>query len=138
MTWRCSSMMMMGVLLTAGACGNEPTGEDHATPAAAKLFGPIGQELTPAVSLARGQTIRIEVKFYADDGALITGLEDEHSAALTFAPGALATVASVTGQKFFFDVTAANVAGTGQLSVGWGHTPSTSELTFGPFTVTIP
>lgn len=131
--------IMMGLVTATVACGgNEPTAEDHGTPASAKLFGPAGQELTPSIGFTRGQTVRVEVRFYAADGDPITGLEHEHGTALTFIPTAIATVAGVAGQKFFFDVTPANAAATGQLSIGFGHGTSTSEQTFGPYPVLVP
>lgn len=133
--WK-SILPVAAMALATGCSSEEP--EDHDTPTAAKLYGPGSQELTPNVALARGQTIRIEVRFYADDGDQITGLEDEHATALTFSPATLATAGSVSGQPFFFDVVAQNAAGTGTVSVGFGHGSNTTEKTFGPFPVAIP
>ena len=87
--------------------------------------------------LARGQTVRIEVRFYHDDGDLLTGIED-HFAGLSFAPSALATVVRVAGTNYSFDVTAQNAAGSGTASVGYGHDAAADELSFGPFQVTVP
>ncbi|MEZ4455284.1 MAG: hypothetical protein R2882_01855 [Gemmatimonadales bacterium] len=125
------------VLLAGSACGTEPDPEAGHTPASAKLFNASGTEMTPALTLAAGATVRLEVRFYADDGDQITGLEAEHSAGLTFAPEALASAAPVAGQKFFFDVTAQAGAGTGTVSIGYGHGTDTDEESFGPFTVTV-
>jgi hypothetical protein len=116
-------------------CGNETAPEDH-TPATAKLFV-AGQEITPSLSLTRGQTVRVEVRFYHDDGDRITGIED-HFAGLSFSPSALATVVRVTGTNFSFDVTVQNAAGSGTVSVGYGHDSAADELSFGPFQVTVP
>ena len=133
MTAKLSFLVVAAVL---AACGSETAPEDH-TPASAKLFA-AGQELTPNLVLTRGQTVRIEVRFYHTDGAQITGIETAHFAALAFSPATLATVAPVAGQHFFFDVTAQNAAGSGTVSVGYGHDAAADELTFGPFQVTVP
>lgn len=127
------------IVFLAAACGGDEAGPEAGhTPAAAKLFGPNGAELTPNVTLAQGQTVRIEVRFFAADGDQITGIETEHYSSLTFAPGTLATAAAVAGQHFFWDVTAASTAGGGSVSVGYGHDVDADELTFGPFAVTVP
>ena len=125
-------------LVGAVACDStEVSSHDH-TPVSAKLFIAGGQELTPNVQLARGATVLVEVRFFDAGGALITGLEPDHATAVTFTPATLATVAPVTGHKFHFDVTAQNAAGSGTVRLGYGHGTSTSELSFGPFPVTIP
>lgn len=49
-----------------------------------------------------------------------------------------ATVASVSGQRFFCDVTAQNTAGTGQVRLDFGHDAAADEASFGPFSVSIP
>lgn len=134
MTAKLSFLFAAAAVLTA--CGSETAPEDH-TPASAKLFV-AGQEITPSLSLTRGQTVRVEVRFYHDDGDQITGIETEHFAGLTFSPAALATVTPVTGQHFFFDVTVQNAAGSGTVSVGYGHDSAADELSFGPFQVTVP
>lgn len=134
---RRSALLLLSLLATQVACGgDETTPEDH-MPSSAQLFGPAG-ELTPNLALPRGEAIRIEVRFYDDAGDLIDGLEPEHGAALTFAPASLASVAEVSGRTMAFDVTAPNAAGTGTVQVGFGHGTDRSELTFGPFAVTVP
>ena len=115
---------LLAATVAAIACGSETEPEGH-TPAAAKLFV-AGQEITPNLVLARGQTVRIEVRFYHDDGDLITGIED-HFAGLSFAPSALATVVRVAGTNFSFDVTAQNAAGSGTASVGYGRDAAADE-----------
>ena len=125
-------------LTVSSACSKDETGPDEHTPISAKLFGPAGQELTPSVQLARGQTIRVEIRFYNANAALETGLEAEHYAAVVFTPAVLVTVAGVSGQRFFFDVTAQNAAGTGQVQLNFGHDAAADEASFGPFTVSVP
>lgn len=118
------------------ACGDETAPEEGHMPVDAALFVR-GTDVTTGVTIAAGQTARIEVRFLADDGDVITGLEDEHFASLTFAPASLATVAAVSGEPFLFDVTAQATAGTGTVSVGFGHDEEADEDTFGPFDVTV-
>jgi hypothetical protein len=129
--------ILIAALAAATACGGEETApENHAEPASAKLFVQ-DTEVTPSLTLMAGQTVRIEVRYYADDGDLITGLEIEHYAGLTFSPATLATTAAVSGQRFFLDVTAQATPGTGTVMVGWGHDELADELSFGPFDVTV-
>ena len=136
---RLKLMAAAALLLFAGGCSDDETApEEGHTPASARLFGPTGTELTPAFTLAQGQTLRIEIRYYAADGDLITGIESEHYSRLTFTPGTLVTVAAVSGQRFFWDVTAATAAGGGSIMVGYGHDAEADEHTFGPFGVTVP
>ena len=119
------------------ACSGDETAPVHNTPVDARLYVQ-GAEVTPHITLAAAQTVRIEVRFVDADGDEIAGIETEHYAALTFSPASLATVAPVTGQRFFFDVTAQGAGGaTGTVSVGYGHDDLADEDTFGPFDVTI-
>jgi hypothetical protein len=126
---------LLAATVAAIACGSETEPEDH-TPASARLFVS-GQEITPNLVLTRGQTVRIEVRFYHDEGDLITGIED-HFAGLNFAPSVLAAVVRVAGTNFSFDVTAQTAAGSGTASVGYGHDAAADERSFGPFQVTVP
>lgn len=96
-----------------------------------------GAELTPNVTLARGQVVRVEIRFYDDAGARETDIESDHFAALTFAPGTLATPVVVAGKRFTFDLTVPNAAGTGSVTVRFGHDAATDEASFGPFPVTV-
>lgn len=135
--------MLATMLLVLGttafsACSSDEAGPDEHTPSSARLFGPTGQELTPAVQLARGQTVRVEVRFYDSNGALEAGLDADHYAAVVFTPGTLATVTAVAGQRFVFDVTAQNAGGSGQVQLNFGHDAAADEASFGPFAVTVP
>ena len=80
--------------------------------------------------------VRVEVRFI-HDGEVITGIEGEHHAGLTFTPGTLATVASVTDHNFQKDVTGQATPGAGSVSVGYGHDEAADELSFGPFDVIV-
>jgi hypothetical protein len=131
------ALLVIGLAALSSCDSTEESVHGH-TPASAKLFLAGGQELTPNVQLARGAAVLVEVRFYAANGDLITGLETEHATAVTFSPSALATVVPVAGHRFHFDVTVQNAAGTGTVTLGYGHGTNTSELTFGPFPVTIP
>lgn len=132
-----NAFLAVSLAATAACDSTEETSHGH-TPASARLFSVGGPEFTPNVQLVRGGLHLFEVRFYDAGGTLITGLEADHATSLTFSPATLATVTPVTGHKFYFDVTAQNAAGTGTVAVGYGHGTSTSELSFGPFTVTIP
>ena len=85
---------------------------DEHVPHSAKLFGPTGTELTPDI-------------------------ESDHYASLTFAPGTPGTVRAVAGKRFTLDVTTQNAAGTGSVTVGFGHDVQADEASFGPFAVTV-
>ena len=119
-------------------CSSNEAGPDEHVPHSAKLYGPTGAELTPVVALTRGQTLRVAIRFFDEQGTQETDIEADHYALLTFAPGTLATAAPVAGKRFTFDVTTPNAAGTGSVTVGFGHDAAADEASFGPFTVTIP
>jgi len=121
-----------------GGCSSDEAAApyDH-TPASAKLFVN-DVDVTANLILPAGAVTRVEVRFYHDDGDEITGTEADHYAALTFTAPALATPAAVVGHHFQFDVTAQAVAGTGTVTVGWGHEPAADDLSFGPTAVTVP
>lgn len=133
-----SRSLMLAALVALVGCGDEEMGpaEGH-TPADVALFVVGGAELTPDVTLAAGETVRIEARFLAHDGDVITGIEGGHFASFTFTPATLATVTEVAGRTFAFDVTAQATAGAGSVTVGYGHDEEADELSFGPFTVTV-
>ncbi len=132
---RSLSLAGLALLVAVAGCSTEPAAEDH-TPASARLFSG-STELTPTVTLAPGVTTRIEIHFYHDTGEEITGIEDVHFASLTFSPSTLATVTAVSGHHFQFDVTPQGSAGTGTVTVGFGHDELADELSLGPFSVTV-
>lgn len=122
---------VVGLLLTVAGCGgDEATSHGH-VPHSVKVFdGAV--ELTEPVQLTTSQSLRVEVKFYAEDGDELVGLDADHVAAVTFTPVGLATAVVVAGEPFQFDVTASATAATGTFTVGWGH-DAPDDLTFGPF-----
>ena len=126
----------LGAALVLGACSSdEATGHGH-TPHEAKLF--VGAtELTAPYQLDAGQTVRVEIKFYDHDGAELVGLDADHFSAIVFSPNTLATVAAVAGEPFQWDVTAQAAAGSGTVSVNWGHDAAADDLSFGPFNVDV-
>jgi len=93
-----------------------------------------GTDVSDGLVLPAGETVRVEVRFI-HDGEFITGIEGEHHAGLTFAPGTLAIVASVADHNFQKDVTGQSSPGTGEVRVGYGHDEAADELSFGPFPV---
>jgi hypothetical protein len=118
------------------ACNSEEVTGGHGTPVDAQ-FVVGGAAATPGLTLAAGQTVRVEIELLDADGEHIHDLEDGHFASLSFSPSGLATVAAVTGEPFMFDVTAQATAGTGTVAVGYGHDVAADEDSFGPFTVTV-
>ena len=126
--------LFSAALLGLVACGAEEATGGH-TPVDVALFV-AGAEVT-SLTLAAGQTTTVEVRFLDHDGEVIEGIEDGHFAALTFAPATLATTAYATGRHFVLEVTAQATAGTGTVSVGYGHEEDADELSFGPFDVTV-
>lgn len=129
----------LALTATMGACSDDPAApaEESHTPASVKLF--INDvDVTASLVLPAGAVTRVEVRYYADDGDLITGIEDHHHTALVFTPATLATTADVVDFNFRQDVTAQPGAGTGTVMVGYGHDAAADELTFGPFPVTVP
>jgi hypothetical protein len=123
--------------LALAACGGDeaPPEEGH-HPHSAVLFI-AGNEVTNALVLPAGETVRIEIRFFDDGGDEITGIEAEHFAALTFDPTTLATTQDVDGQHFQKDVTAQGDIGAGNYTVGYGHDEAADEESFGPFPVTV-
>ncbi len=125
--------------IAMGACreADEITGEETHTPVMARLYAN-GEELTPNVSLTRGQTLRIEVRFFAAGGDYISGIEADHFAKLTFNAATLASATDVPDLRFFkYVVSQASAGTTGTVSVGYGHRAAADEHRFGPFQVTI-
>lgn len=133
--FRRHAVLLLGAFLSVAACSSEESNAPHGhTPHSAKIFDG-ATELTPPFQLTAAQTVRLEVKFYAEDGDELVGLDASHVAGLTFSPTNLVTVAGVTGEPFQFDVTG-GTAGSGTVTVGWGH-DAPDELTFGPFNVDV-
>jgi len=115
---------VVGIFLAAAACGSDEATSHGHVPHTVKVFdGAV--ELTEPVQLTTSQAIRVEVKFYAEDGDELVGLDADHVAAVTFMPAGLATAVVVAGEPFQFDVTAGATAGSGTFTVGWGTTRRT-------------
>lgn len=131
---RLSLVIATAILL---ACGGDESGpEEGHTPADAALFVG-GVDVTDALLLPAGGTLRVEVRFLDDEGEVITGIDEDHNTALVFTPSGLATTASMDGENFQKDVTAQAGVGTGTVTVGYGHDEEADELSFGPFAVTV-
>ena len=132
--FRCTTLLLAA--LAFAACGDDETApEEGHTPVNAALFVN-GVDVGDVLVLAPGEPVRVEVRFLNDQGEVITGIEDEHFAGLTFTPATLATVADVADHHFQKDVTG-QAAGTGSVRVGYGHDEAADELDFGPFEVTV-
>ncbi len=131
---RLFAFLVVAFVAVAACNGDEATSHGH-TPHSVKVFDGV-TELSEPYQLTASQTLRVEVRFYAEDGEELVGLDADHVAGLTFAPVGLATVAAVAGEPFQFDVTAQAAAGSGTLTVGYGH-DAPDDLTFGPFDVDV-
>lgn len=119
------------------ACGGDETApEEGHTPASAAVFVG-GIDVTGALVLPAGETVRVEVRFFNDHGEEIAGIDATHFASLTFTPGTLATVADVDGEHFQKDVAGGAEAGTGTYTVGYGHDEAADELSFGPYDASV-
>ena len=68
---------------------------------------------------------------------VITGIDADHHAGLSFTPATLANVARVADHNFQKDVTGQATVGTGTVLVGYGHDEAADELSFGPFPVSV-
>ena len=80
------------------ACNSEEVTGGHGTPVDAQ-FVVGGAAATPGLTLAAGQTVRVEIELLDADGEHIHDLEDGHFASLSFSPSGLATVAAVTASR---------------------------------------
>ena len=130
------STAILLAMLAFAACGDDETApEEGHTPDDAALFVN-GTDVSDGLVLPAGEVVRVEVRFI-HDGEVITGIEGEHHAGLSFTPGSLATVASVADHIFQKDVTGQATPGAGEVRVGYGHDEAADELSFGPFPVTV-
>jgi hypothetical protein len=132
------SLAVMLLVLGFAACGDESPDENHDVPANARLFlngvdvsdpGPLG--------LGANQTVRVEVKFFNSADEEITGIEDEHFARVNVLPEGLVTVSNVEGENFQKDITAGAEGGTGTYTIGYGHTASADERSFGIYDIVV-
>jgi hypothetical protein len=130
------SLLLLSAVAAGAACESDEVTGGHGTPVGAQFV--VGSAAaTAGITIAAGQTVRVEVELLDADGEHIHGLEDGHFTSLTFSPAALATVAAVTGEPFMFDVTAQATAGSGTVMVGYGHDAAADEDAFGPYAVTV-
>ena len=93
-----STAILLAVLALA-ACGDDETApeEGHA-PDDATLFVN-GTDVSDGLVLPAGEVVRVEVRFL-HEGEVITGIEGEHHALLTFTPATLAIVHERDGSQF--------------------------------------
>ncbi len=132
------SFPVMLLVLGLVACGDESPDENHDVPHNGRLFlngvnvsepGPLG--------LGANQTVRVEVRFYNEADVEITGIDDEHFARVNVVPEGLVTVSAVQGENFQKDITAGPEGGTGTYTIGYGHTASADERTFGIYDIVV-
>jgi uncharacterized repeat protein (TIGR04052 family) len=121
------------------ACSSdESPSEGHGDPESVKLIDVAsGAELPVPYQLPSGATTRVEVQFFDADGELINDyIASDHYTDLVFSPGAFATQADVTGERFQRDVTVAGAVGsTAAVTIGYGHEVAADERVFGPYDV---
>ena len=135
MRWLSGPVSVALSVVALGCAGTELTGPDR--PAAAKLFGQSGQELTPNVAIPAARIIVAEIRFYRADGSVITGLEPNYSAIPRFDPALVASVGAIPGEKFKYELTGRSVGADGTMWIGFGAGSKTTDLMFGPFPVTV-
>ncbi len=123
--------------LALAACSDDeaPPEEGH-HPHSAALFV-AGTDVTDALILPSGETVRVEIKFFDDAGDEITGIEDEHFGVLTFSPTTLAATQDVDGHHFQKDVTGGAEITTGTYTINYGHDEAADEESFGPYPVSV-
>ena len=120
----------------AVACDSNETqpNEDH-TPVTYTIFVD-GVETAPPLTLAGGQTVRVQLKFFNAADEDLDDVESSHFGGLTFDPASLATVARVTDHNYQFDVTG-GTPGTGTVQVSYGHDEAPTSTRFEPVAVTV-
>jgi hypothetical protein len=130
-----STTILLAVLALA-SCGDDETApeEGHAPDDAALFVN--GTDVSDGLVLPAGEVVRVEVRFL-HEGEVITGIEGEHHALLTFTPATMAIVVSVADHNFQKDVTGQAQPVTGTVEVGYGHDEAADELSFGPIPVTV-
>jgi len=131
------SVTILLAALSLWACGGDETDpEEGHTPDDATLFVN-GIEVSDGLIIPAGEAVTVEVRFLDHDGQVITGIEDEHHAGLTFTPATLATVTDVPGHNFQKEVTGQSGPGAGTVTVGYGHDEAADELSFDPIPVSV-
>jgi hypothetical protein len=117
-----------GVLALVVACGGDETqpSEDH-TPVSYTIFAD-GSPVSSPYSLELGQTVLVRIEFQNAAGESLNDVESSHFAGLTFDPATLATAVRRADHHFQFDVTGES-AGTGTVTVSYGHSADADEVT---------
>jgi hypothetical protein len=95
------------------------------------------EAVTPPYSLPVGQTVVVRIHFLNADGESLDDVESSHFAGLTFQPAALASAERRADHHFQFNVTA-GTPGTGNVTVGFGHSDAADEVMFPPEAVIVP
>ena len=120
------------------ACGDEASPEEGHTPQDARLFlDGVDVSQPGPLTLIAGQTARVELKLFAEDGDEITGIESDHFTSVNIQPAGLATSQAVSGANFQKDLTAGAEPGRGTYTIGYGHDEAADELSFGPYEIVV-
>jgi hypothetical protein len=118
-----------GVLALMAACGadeTQPTNEDHVPEF--YTISVNGNLVSPPYTLQQGQTVLVRIHFLNKEGENLDEVESSHFAGLTFDPATLATAVRRADHHFQFDVTGES-AGTGTVTVSYGHSADADEVT---------
>ncbi len=129
------ALVATAALLTGGCSSTTETPADDHTPTSYKLLLG-GTEMTQPYTIPANQTSRIRIKFYNAGNEDLDVVEGEHFGGLDFAPTTLATGTRLADHHFQFDVLAGD-AGTGTVTVHYGHDEAADEVTFDPVTFTV-
>jgi hypothetical protein len=118
------------------ACGADETlpAEDH-TPVSYTITVD-GAPASAPYTFTADQTALVQIEFQNQAGESLDDVESEHFAGLTFQPTTLATAVRRADHHFQFDVTG-GTAGTGTLTVGFGHDDAAAEESFPAAAVTV-
>ena len=93
-------------------------------------------EVQTPYTFTAGEAVRVRIKFFNAAQTDLHDIEAEHFGKVVFEPASLATVASVSGHHYQFDITG-STAGTGTLLVSYGHDEAADEVTFDPEAVVV-
>jgi hypothetical protein len=134
MIGRWSAAAALTLIVACGGDETQPT-EDH-TPQSYTITVD-GAPVSTPYSLAAGETVVVQIHFVNQAGDNLDDVESSHFAGLTFSPSSLATAERHADHHFQFDVTG-GTAGSGTVTVGFGHDDAADEKTFpaAPVTVT--
>jgi hypothetical protein len=135
MVSRCGAVAALVLAVGCGADETQPTTPDHTPESYAISID--GSPVTAPYQFTVGQTVLVQLHFVNKEGESLDDVESSHFAGLTFEPATLATAVRRADHHFQFDVTPSTGAGSGTLTVGFGHDDAADEVTFPAAQVTV-